>query len=255
MLGIQQQDQSEQRDGAQAAPVIDERLMELEAQAGLYRLFGRLLEGEVDFELLALLRGPLRQPLADAGVVVSPAFFEAPAEALLEALAEEYTGLMVAPGAMMPYASVFETGRMFQEPADRALAAYHEAGWGFRNRLSGEFPDHVGVMLSFYALQLQAEQDALASGAEEEAEAMRTRADRFMVEQLGRWAPGWCRLAATAALHPFYQQLLTLIGQLLWEDVCLRVSHRERLKELAELNNREPPRLDYDADFRKASGL
>ena len=42
--------------------------------------------------------------------------------------------------------------------------------------------------------------------------------------------------------------------QALWSELEQRVERR-RLRELAELNRREPKRLDYDADFRKASGL
>jgi len=244
MLGLQQQEQG-------AINTIEQ----LRAQAGFYRLCGRLLEGEIDHDLLLLLRGELREPLAEIGVVASDGFFNDPEPAVLEAMAEEFTGLLVAPGAMMPYASVFETGRMFQQPADRAAAAYQQAGWRFQHRMSGEFPDHIGVMLSFYALLLDAQAGALERDDRASADLSCEQAERCLVELLAPWAPGWCRLAAKAALNPFYRQLLAALEQSLWLEISDRALSRETLKELAALNNREPPRLDYDADFRKASGL
>tara|TARA_R110002167_G_scaffold213760_6_gene418378 strand:+ start:3888 stop:4646 length:759 start_codon:yes stop_codon:yes gene_type:complete len=252
MLSVNQQ---HPEGGQQAAVNTTTLIDELEAQAGLYRLCGRLLEGEIDSPLLALLRGELREPLAEAGVITDTSFIEDSEEELLERLAQEYTGLLVAPGAAMPYASVFETGRMFQEPADRAEKAYRAAGWVFNNQLSGEFPDHVGVMLSFHAIQLQAQADACRVGDDEAAKSIEERSTGFLIEQVGSWVPGWCRMAAKASYEPFYQQLLTLVEQSLWVDLSAAVGSNEGLKKLAELNRREPPKLDYDADFRKASGL
>ena len=45
-----------------------------------------------------------------------------------------------------------------------------------------------------------------------------------------------------------------MVEQTLWSELTQMVDRRE-LKELAELNKREPKRMEYDADFRKASGL
>ncbi len=246
----QQHSEGGQQTSANVTTLIDE----LEAQAGLYRLCGRLLESEIDSPLLTMLRGELREPLAEAGVIANTSFIEDSEDVVLERLAEEYTGLLIAPGAAMPYASVFETGRMFQEPADRAEKAYRAAGWTFRSHMSGEFPDHLGVMLSFHAIQLQAQADARRAGDNETGDTIAERSTRFLIEQLGNWAPGWCHMAAKASYEPFYQQLLTLVEQNLWADLSA-VGSNETLKKLTELNRRKPPKLDYDADFRKASGL
>lgn len=235
----------------QAAAV---RIAECRAQAGLYRLLGRCLEDEVDEALLTLLRGELRDPLAEVGVTLDEAFFQAPAQALLEALAEEFTGLFVAPGGVSPYASVFETGRMFQAPADRAATAYREAGWEYHRQLSGEFPDHIGTMLGFVGILSDAEASALEQGDRVRADACKQHRQTFLREQLGSWAPGWCRRAAAAALHVLYHQLLTLAEKVLWTDLA-NCTDRRQLRELAELNRREPVQLEYNADFRKASGL
>jgi TorA maturation chaperone TorD len=230
------------------------RVENCRARAGLYRLLGRCLEDEVDGDLLALLRGELRMPLAEAGVVLDEAFFQMPAAVLIEELAEEFTGLFVAPGGVSPYASVFETGRMFQAPADRAAVAYRQAGWEYRRQLSGEFPDHIGTMLAFVGILSDAEAGALEQEGVTLADRWKMRRQAFLLQQLGPWGPSWCRRAGRAALHVFYRQLLTLTEQVLWADL-IACADRARLKELAELNQRDPVKLDYDADFRKASGL
>ena len=118
--------------------------------------------------------------------------------------------MFVAPGGIAPYASVFETGRMFQEPADRALAAYRQAGWDFRQIHSGEFPDHIGTMLAFLARLFEAENASLEQGGREEAESWKALRERFLLEELGPWAPGWCRRARKFALHEFYVHVLNL---------------------------------------------
>lgn len=224
------------------------------ARAGLFSLLGRCLEAEVDRDLLDLFRSSLAACLREAGVHLGSDFARAPAEHLLHDLAEEFTGLFVAPGAVAPYASVFETGCMFQEPCTRALRAYREAGWDYQRRHSGEFADHVGTMLAFVGRLAEAEAQALERGAGDEAAAWRERRERFVLDQLGPWAPGWCRRARIHARHDFYRAALDLAERVLWDELEALADRRE-LKELVRLNQREPVRLDYDADFRKASGL
>lgn len=233
---------------------VDVRAEEARARAALYGLVGRCLEEELDHELLRLVRGDLRQALGEAGWQLDADLFGQPEASLLEAMAEEFTGLFVAPGGVSPYASVFETGAMFREPCDRAAAAYREAGFEYRRRMSGEFPDHIGTMLAFVGALAAEEADAIARGDREAEEAWRERGQAFLTDQLGRWAPAWCRRAANASLRPFYRDLLQFTEQLLWQDLATAVDRRG-LKELMALNQREPKKLDYDADFRKASGL
>lgn len=230
------------------------RIEEARGVAGLFGFLSRCIEEEADAELIDLVRGELRQHLAVSGLIFEDEFYAIPTDILVEELAVEYTGLFVAPGGVNPYASVVETGCMFKEPADRAADAYRQAGWDFQHRLSGEFPDHIGTMLGFYAKLAEAEADALTQGDISQADDSRKQRDKFLLQQLAEWGPGWCQRAATAALHPFYRRLLQMTEQALWLELEQLVDRR-RLRELAELNRREPKRLDYDADFRKASGL
>ncbi len=233
---------------------IDDEIEAQRARAGLFQLAGRCLEEEVDSELLMLLRGDLRLPLAEAGFNLDADFYSVPETELLETLAVEYTGLFVAPGGLSPYASVFETGAMYREACDRAVAAYRKAGWDYKHLLSGEFPDHIGTMLSFVGVLANAEADALEKGDHQAAQQWAEQRIQFLLKEIGSWAPSWCQRAAAAALHPFYQNILALTEQLLWTELAASADRRQ-LRELAQLNRREPRKLDYDADFRKASGL
>ncbi len=222
--------------------------------SGLFGFFSRCIEQEADAEFLHMLRNELRPSIEESGLQFDESFYTVPIDELKEILAEEFTGLFVAPGCVSPYASVFETGCMFKEPADKALNAYQQAGWDYKNVYSGEFPDHIGTMLGFYGILCATEADSLDAGDVESADRIKAVRESFLVEQLGRWGPGWCHLAAQAANLTFYKQILTMVEQTLWSELTQMVDRRE-LKALAELNKREPKRMDYDADFRKASGL
>lgn len=231
-----------------------ERVEDCRAQAGLYHLLGRVLEQEVDAELLALLRGELGAALVEMGVKLPHDLLSDPVESLLERLAVEYTGLFSAPGSVSPFASVFATGAFGQEQCDRAEAAYRAAGFVYERRQSGEFPDHIGTMLSFVGTLFDIEAAAVESEDEARAETAQTQRETFILDQLGEWGPGWCRRAAGAAQHPFYAEVLDLVERVLWEDIG-RLAGPRRLKELAEANGRPLVRMKTDPDFRKASGL
>ena len=255
-MDLSQSTVSPERTEAAASPAggHEGRAAECAATAGLYHLLGRCLEEEVDADFLALLKGPLRPALSEIGLVLDDSLLQSDTADGLENLAEEFTALFVAPGAVSPYRSVFEKGRNFQEPCDDAIAAYRQAGLEFRNRYSGEFPDHVGVMLGFVGWLAEREAESLEAADGVAAEAWRARREAFLLEQLGPWAPGWCRRARILAQHVFYRQVLELTERVLWHDLRA-LGDRRRLKELERLNRRAPVRLDYDADFRKASGL
>jgi TorA maturation chaperone TorD len=233
---------------------LAERAAECRATSGLYRLLGRCLEEEVDAEFLALLKGPLGTALTQIGLALDELLIEADAEDAIAKLSEEFTALFVAPGAVSPYRSVFESGCTFQEPCDQAVAAYREVGLEFQNRYSGEFPDHIGVMLSFVGCLAEREAECLEAADSTGAGTWRARREKFLLEQLGPWASGWCRRARSCAKDPFYSRILELTESILWHDLRA-TSDRPRLKELERLNRRAPVRLNYDADFRKASGL
>ena len=234
--------------------VVDSRVAEASALSSVFGFLSRCIEEEVDTEFINLIRVDLREALESAGLKFDDDFYNASAANLVEVLAEEYAALFVVPGCINPYASVFETGCMFKEPADKAIAAYHEAGWDFKRRMTGEFPDHIGTMLGFFGILSEAEAQCLTAGDISHANEYKAQRDKFLIEQVGNWGPGWCHRASEATFHPFYKKILQMTEQLLWSELE-QVVDRRHLRELAKLNLREAKRLDYDADFRKASGV
>ncbi len=177
------------------APPVSEMVQVLEAQSGLYTLLGRCLEGEVDAALLGILRGALGEVIGELGLELGADVMNAPERQVLDTLAEEYASLFVAPGAVSPFRSVFESGRLFQTQADIAAAAYREAGFAFQSIHSGEFADHIGVMLAFVGRLLNLEADALRAGDADAAAAWRAR--RARVPDCASLAPGrWDGAAA-----------------------------------------------------------
>ena len=244
-----------QPDARDPGPVAD-RIAGCRARAGIYRLLERCLGDEVDAEFLGLMRGALASVLTDAEIGFAPddELFTGREESVLADLSREFNGLFVVPGAVCPYRSVFETGCMFQAPSDEAAAAYRAAGLDFRNRYSGEFPDHIAVMMSFVAHLSERETEALVAGDETAADRLRDQREQFTVEQIGPWGPGWCKRARLLADHDFYRRILDFAERMLWQEIG-QLADRKRMKDIVALNGRDSITLDYDADFRKASGL
>jgi TorA maturation chaperone TorD len=143
---------------------------------------------------------------------------------------------------------------MFQDPCDRAAHWYKENGFVFKHRYSGEFPDHAGTMLAFVSALFEREAQALENGSEDDAETIRQSRERFLIEEMGGWTPGWTRVAAKAAQHPFYQRMLDLTERVLWDELTQIVPPR-RMRELTEKNAKGPTVIKKDPGFRKASGL
>ncbi|MFQ5565489.1 MAG: molecular chaperone [Paracoccaceae bacterium] len=236
------------------APPVSETVEVLEAQSGLYTLLGRCIESEVDADLLGLLRGALGDAVGEIGLDLGADVMNAPERQVLHTLAEEYTSLFVAPGAASPFRSVFESGRLFQTQADLAAAAYREAGFAFRNVHSGEFADHIGVMLTFVGRLLGLEAEALRDGDADAAAGWRARRERFLLRQLAPWAVGWCRRARACARHDFYRAILDIVERTVWEDASA-IADVKTLKRLVAANKRPLMRPKSDPEFRKASGL
>ncbi len=227
---------------------------ECKAQAALFKLLARTFEYEVDEMFLERLKGELREPLAEVGAEIPEDMLTGETARVLEKLAVEFTALFVQPGAISPHASVFETGRMFQEQTDRAVRWYGENGFVFKPRHSGEFADHAGVMLSFISALFEREALALEEGDEAKAETIRESRERFLIEEFGGWAPAWSRSAASVAQHPFYERMLGLLERVLWDELRQIVPPR-RFQELVNKNTRGPTVVKKDPGFLKASGL
>lgn len=235
-------------------PVLETDLDVLRAQAGLYAFLGRCLEAEVDQALLMALRGPLRETLEELGIDLGEDLRASDQAGALARLAEEFAALFVVPGAVLPYRSAYETGRLFQPQADLATAAYRDAGFDFRSIFSGEFPDHVAVMLAFVGRLHERQAEALAAANTSAAATWQRRREHFLLHQIGGWAIGWGRRARACARHPFYRTILGLAEQVIWADIC-DIADEKTLKRLVKSNRRPLVRQKTDHEFRKASGL
>jgi putative dimethyl sulfoxide reductase chaperone len=227
---------------------------EMRAHAGVYTFLGRCLECEVDKDLLDLLRGPMKEALDEMGLRLGRDVMEGPADEVIEVLAEEYSALFVVPGGVLPYRSVYESGRLFQPQADLAANAYKEAGFKFRNLHSGEFADHAAVMLAFVGLLLTRQAEAAEEEVTEAVDLWNRRRVRFLRIQIGRWIIGWSRRARGCSRHDFYSEILGLTEAVVWADVSEAVDEKT-LRMLVSANKRPLVREKTDHGFRKASGL
>ncbi len=111
-----------------------------------------------------------------------------------EALEAEYVRLFInAPDGVpaAPYASVQLTGLMSQQPAEQALAFYHQAGL-IPN--TAEPADHLSTELAFVAHLLKEGRYALLKS--------------FLQEHLLKWFPLFRKSLEQAEPHPFYRLLV-----------------------------------------------
>ncbi len=119
----------------------------------------------------------------------------------IQTLQEEYVRLFInAPSGVPapPYASVYLTGLVAQEPATEALSFYE------REKLKpkgSDPPDHLVWELAFVAYLIE-------HGKEEILR-------EFLEQHFWRWFPHFKKALLAASPHPFYQTLLEVTEQVL----------------------------------------
>ncbi len=109
----------------------------------------------------------------------------------LETLSQEFEALFVAPIRGMyvtPYASVYLTGIMSQEPMRATRQIYQEAGLEIDHG-SADSPDHIGMELEFMAVLSDRESSALKDGAAAEVQDLLVLQQRFLTGHLLPWIP------------------------------------------------------------------
>lgn len=119
----------------------------------------------------------------------------------IQTLQEEYVRLFInAPSGVPapPYASVYLTGMVAQEPALEALSFYERVGL----RPEGsDPPDHLSWELAFIAHLIEREQKELLR--------------EFLEQHFWRWFPRFKGALLAASPHPFYRNLLEVTEQVL----------------------------------------
>jgi len=226
---------------------------QLNDRARLYFQFGALLFREVDANWLQAFLVDIRPQWAELGCSFDADMDVAP-QRLKEDLDTEFTTLWYAPGGIPVYESIFETGMVFQEPSDKVQEIYLKENFEFNIDEEKSFPDHAGVELEFLGRLLSRQSEALSRDDEDEAARIQGVFVDFLHKHAGRWIPAMLHYSIQAAQHSFYRELCKMTLGFLLSEMEEELPRRVR-ENLMALLDREPKKMDYDADFRKASGL
>jgi TorA maturation chaperone TorD len=190
------------------------------ARAGIYRLLSGVFVEEPTGEFIEALRTPLvLAELAGAGLRFDSDFLEAPPDALLEALAIEYTTQFAASGGFPPVESVRLTGRYKQQPNFDTMQIYKRLGFTLRPGRFEVFADQLGIELMFIAELLERGATALDHGDAVTHRCLEKEIKRFWTQHLGRWVRGYSRLIERTAEHSFYREMARFLGGFAAEEI------------------------------------
>jgi TorA maturation chaperone TorD len=221
---------------ADPAPSPEELRHECVARAGLCRLLAGAFVEEPSLEFLATLRSPATlAALAEAGVRFGDDFLVPDADALVEALACEFTTMFVASGGFPPVESVRLTGRYHQAPHFDLKELYRRAGFVVRKGRFQVLEDHLGVELLFVAELLDRSVMALDRGDMAGYRAIDRDIRRFWTLHLARWVRGYCRLVQRASEHSFYREMARFLAAFAEEELVamrLRVDDLDQGREV-----------------------
>jgi TorA maturation chaperone TorD len=195
---------------------------ELRSRASVYRLLAGAFVEEPSSDYLTALRHPdALADLAQLGLRFDTDVTETDLEALIEALACEYTTLFAAPGGCPPVESVRLFGRTQQEPFQKVKRVYAQAGFLLQPKGFALFEDQLGVELLFVASMLE----RLATSMEEDdapaSKQLEKEIKRFWALHLGRWVRGYAKLLASVTEHSFYREMAHLLHDFAEEELAL----------------------------------
>jgi TorA maturation chaperone TorD len=191
----------------------DNKVAELRARAGWYRLLAGVFAEEPKAEFLRELRSDnCRSAMADLGVTFDEDFIKSEEADLLETLACEYTMLFVAPGGFPPVESVRLQGGFRQSANSEVKRLYAAEGFIVRTDGFVTFDDHLAVEMGFVAVMLERQADALGRNDAVEAQRLDKGVKRFWVQHLGKWVRGFSTLLEEAAEHSFYREMGILLN-------------------------------------------
>jgi TorA maturation chaperone TorD len=217
-------DDSEEEVGAgETATVLAspaETAADWRARAEIYRLLSGVFVEEPGREFVTALRSPeaLAQ-LAEAGLRFDADFLDAPQDALLEALAIEYTTQFASSGGFPPVESVRLTGRYKQQPNFDAMQTYQRLGFVLQPGRFEVFADQLGIELMFVAELLERGATALEQGDAVTHRRLEKEIKRFWSQHLGRWVRGYSRLIERTAEHSFYREMARFLGGFAAEEI------------------------------------
>jgi len=197
-----------------------ETAAECRARSGIYHLLSGVFVEEPGTEFLAALRtAEVREQFAAAGLRFDSDFLDTPLANLAEALAIEYTTLFAASGGFPPVESVRLFGRFKQEPNFETMQTYRRLGFTLRPGRFEVFADQLGIELMFVAELLERAALALEQGDTRAHRRLEKEIKRFLVQHLGRWVRGYCRLIERTAEHSFYREMARFLGGFAAEEI------------------------------------
>jgi len=221
-LKIEDDDAEEVGAGETAAVLASpaETVIDCRARAGIYRLLSGVFVEEPTGEFVAALRNPVvLAELADAGLRFDADFLAIPQNALLEALAIEYTTQFAASGGFPPVESVRLTGRYKQQPNFDTMQTYKRLGFVLSPGRFEVFADQLGIELMFVAELLERGATALEQGDAVTQRRLDKEIKRFWTQHLGRWVRGYSRLIERTAEHSFYREMARFLGGFATEEI------------------------------------
>lgn len=190
------------------------------ARAAVYHLLSGVFVEEPGREFVEALRTPAAlAELAEAGLRFDADFLDAPHDALIEALAIEYTQQFASSGGFPPVESVRLTGRYKQQPNFDTMQTYKRLGFALRPGRFEVFADQLGVELMFVAELLERGATAMEQGDAVTQRRLEKEIKRFWTQHLGRWVRGYSRLIERTAEHSFYREMARFLGGFAAEEI------------------------------------
>lgn len=197
-----------------------ETISDRRARAAIYHLLSGVFVEEPSREFVEALRTPaVLSELGVAGLRFDADFLASPLEALLEALAIEYTTQFASSGGFPPVESVRLTGRYKQQPNFDAMQTYKRLGFVLSPGRFEVFADQLGVELMFVAELLERSAAALEQGDAVTHRRLEKEIKRFWTQHLGRWVRGYSRLIERTAEHSFYREMARFLGGFAAEEI------------------------------------
>jgi TorA maturation chaperone TorD len=193
-------------------------------RASLYRLLALLYRQEVTPELGERLReSGMLDLLEGQGYDLERDALADPEE--LTQLRREYTRVFIGPGKhVSPCGSVHhpddpKKGQLWGDTTVKIHRFAKDHGLSFEGPGYNGIPDHISHELELFAKLLEGRARAEESGDDERAGRIHNSEQYLIREQLGRWAPEFCRKVAEAATRPFYAEISRLTTVLLEEEI------------------------------------
>ena len=202
----------------------------------LYGFLALVFREEISVELLRTLRTPqMQQNLLEVGIELDESFLTQDEQTLLEALAVEYTALLLGPGGHVnPHESVQadKDGYLWSERTAAVRDFIERAGVDYSENFSG-IPDHISVELEFLAMLTRFEgEEWKAENIERAANCLEYERE-FLTAHLGIWCTQFCEQIIEKAEVSLYRQVAGLLRDFVVsevEDVPQRLDTAKQLQ-------------------------